>query len=516
MSLGRAPKSLGSGSHTPKAITPDGSIKNVFSNISDTTIATALVLLIGLFYIATIRSGHGWGDDFAQYIQESKDIASGVMYTHSNYVFNPQNADVGPQTAPPGYPLLLAPVYLVWGMNFKAMKIENLFFFVGFLFLFYKLIRDELPGWYAFAALGIVGMNPAFWSLKDFVGSELAYAFFLFLCFFAIQRSGVVEDYKFSLMNCLGLALLIFFTYEVRSFGILLLPALIGCEAWRKRGIPWFSLAISALFSCLYVAQALVIRAAHGYGEMVRASTMSFGWIIHSGRDYGVELSHFWDNGYSNLPRLAVFLLTVSLALFGYWRKVRSERITVCEFYVPLHLAVTVIWPYPGGIRYLIPIFPLYVFYGLLAFLELCRRIPEKRSVALSLAMILIIAGTYIGDYSKLDFRTVPGGFGNATCIDFFNYVKGQTDPSSLFIFRKPKALGLFGERRTSVYPASGSDSDMWKYINSVHANYLVESPIDDSSWDDFVERNRSRMTQVYSNGDYTIFRVPPSSADGS
>ncbi len=504
--------------HSPivqKPINLIGTIYYKFSQAPNFAVAAATIFLIGLFYLATIRTGQGWGDDFAQYIQEAKDISHGVSYARSNYVFNPQNADVGPQTYPPGYPLLLVPVYLVWGMNFAVMKVENVVFFLSFLFLFYMLIRDELQALFAIVALGIVGLNSALWLYKDNVGSEMAFIFFLFLCFFVIRRSGVTENQGFSILTCLGISLLIFFTFEVKTFGILMVPALLACEAWRKRKAPWSSIAVAVLFGCFYFAQALLIHGSRGYGEMIRVSTLSPAWILRSAHDYGTELSHFWENGYSKLLRIVTFVFLSLLALFGYSRKV-STRLTACEIYLPLHLAVSIVWPFPGGLRYLIPIFPLYVFYILLGLKDFRARYPVNRLERSSLAVLLLLVATsYAGSYSKVDFRTIPGGFGNTKCMEFFRYVREKTDPTSVFIFRKPKALGLFGDRSTSVYPASGSDSELWNYINSVHADYVVESPIDDPFWDEFLDRNRTRLTQAYSNGDFKVYRVPRTVSGG-
>ena len=43
-------------------------------------IVVAIIVLVGLFQILTIRDGHGWGDDFARYIQHAKNIVEGEDY----------------------------------------------------------------------------------------------------------------------------------------------------------------------------------------------------------------------------------------------------------------------------------------------------------------------------------------------------------------------------------------------------------------------------------------------------
>ena len=81
-----------------------------------------LILIIGLFYLLTIREGHNWGDDFSMYIQHAKNIAEEKPYSITAYIYNPADP-VGPQTYPPIFPFLLVPVYLVSGLDFQAMKL---------------------------------------------------------------------------------------------------------------------------------------------------------------------------------------------------------------------------------------------------------------------------------------------------------------------------------------------------------------------------------------------------------
>ena len=45
-----------------------------------TSLALGLVCAIGIFYVATIRDGHVWGDDHAAYISHAKNIAEGKEY----------------------------------------------------------------------------------------------------------------------------------------------------------------------------------------------------------------------------------------------------------------------------------------------------------------------------------------------------------------------------------------------------------------------------------------------------
>src|SRR6185312_12497697 len=75
-----------------------------------------LLFAIPLFGM-NVHSYHQWGDDYAQYIKEAQNIAAGRPYYQSNYVFNPLNTIYGPPLYPPGFPLLLSPIILYWGLT---------------------------------------------------------------------------------------------------------------------------------------------------------------------------------------------------------------------------------------------------------------------------------------------------------------------------------------------------------------------------------------------------------------
>src|SRR5947209_1532646 len=46
-------------------------------------IAIALILSVACFYFASLRPGHVWGDDFAQYIQHASNLANRRPFAES-------------------------------------------------------------------------------------------------------------------------------------------------------------------------------------------------------------------------------------------------------------------------------------------------------------------------------------------------------------------------------------------------------------------------------------------------
>lgn len=110
-----------------------------------TIIITVLILIIGTFYVLTIRDGHDWGDDFSMYVHHAKNVTEGIQYDRVRYIPNPAFPSYSPSACPPVFPLLLAPVYFCFGLNLTAMKIEIVVLFMAFLFVFCFIFRRDLP-----------------------------------------------------------------------------------------------------------------------------------------------------------------------------------------------------------------------------------------------------------------------------------------------------------------------------------------------------------------------------------
>jgi hypothetical protein len=66
-----------------------------------------LLAVLALIYVATIRRGHLWGDDFALYISHARNLATGQPYAQTGYIYNPSVVNYSPRSYPPIFPLLL-------------------------------------------------------------------------------------------------------------------------------------------------------------------------------------------------------------------------------------------------------------------------------------------------------------------------------------------------------------------------------------------------------------------------
>jgi hypothetical protein len=430
-------------------------------------IVFGLIVLVGVFYLATFREGHRWGDDFSLYILHAKNIVEGRPYAETGYVYNPGTGAIGPPTYPPLFPLLLAPVYAIYGLDLEAMKILVVFFFMASLGMIFLLFRRDLLFPHLVLLIAFLGLNHYFWNLKDDILSDIPFLAFLYLVFFLIRtvhgedstRAGAPGRLLPSVLVGLTLTL----CYGTRSVGIVLLP-------------------------CLLIHDLLRFKR-----HKLRAHTYS--------------LIVLWDNGRSSAVYTWLFVIFNVLAIVGYLSKIR-RRFEAHDVFAVVYPAVLVFLPPRATLRYLIPIMPLYVFYGLLGLRWLTARRPALESASLVL-LALAITGTTVSKYSTAHFETLSRGVTSGESRALFAFIKRETEEDAVILFRKPRALALFTGRRAAYHKALNTDWT-FRFLEKIGATYVIVSPKDQGprKLEGFMGRNPEHFRRVFASKEYAAYRI--------
>lgn len=476
------------------------------SGIKNLIIVT-IIVMIGAFYVSTIRQGHDWGGDFSMYIQHAKNIAEGIDYKDTKYLYNPFYPGCGPKTYPPVFPLMLSGVYKVFGLNLTAMKVEVIFAFLIFLFIFYLVIKNDFSFYHSAVILSAIGLNPFFWNFKDNVLSDLPFLLFVYLVLFLIYRAP--KNHKSAVSSAVYGILAGFLVYlcsGTRAMGFMLIFLLIYDAVKLKRPLP-YSIIASFVFLFLTVLQTIFLHSDAGYfRELSRFNIIN---VLHNISLYGSTLSLLLDNGCSKVLRYVLFSVFSLMAVFGYIAKVRY-RTTVFEIFTVGYMVFLTLWPQYQGMRYLIPIIPMYfyyIFYGC-AHIYLPRRLT--RGIVLA-GFIGILFVSYIVKYTRLDYGPIKEGVEKKETQELFGYIKTNTGDRDIFIFQKPRVLGLYTNRYASIYHSPVDYNDLWQYLYQIKATYvIVGKPFDrDRTYlYDFVRKYRSRFKQVFSNQDFALYRI--------
>ena len=134
-------------------------------NKSDYVIALILVgITLGICALK-ISDNFRMVDDFAAYISQGIALVTGRTnkFIHDNTLMI-SNIDVaylfGPYAYPWGFPLLLAPIYKIFGFNLVAFKSVGIICYALFVGIFYIFCAKRLPKIYAIFGSLLFALNP--------------------------------------------------------------------------------------------------------------------------------------------------------------------------------------------------------------------------------------------------------------------------------------------------------------------------------------------------------------------
>ena len=473
----------------------------------------ALAGVVCAFYLATLRTGQGWMDDYAQYALHAANLAEGKPYRIPGYIFNPDYQYTGPVTYPPVFPLLLAPVYKVAGFDLRAMKGETVFFFSAFLYLLFLLFRDVLPGAAPLIIAGLVGFNPVFWKFKDYLYSEYPFLFFSFAALYVYGLARRAEDSGGNWRAAaLGTGLLTYLACGTRTAGALLVPSFLLSDLLASRRFSKTFIAAFSAAAALAAVQTLTLHSDAVYVEQARAwfrDSSFFTVIFKNLRDYPGRFMLLFDNGFSRAGAWALLAAVSALAAAGFAARLKAKA-GLLEVYAVIGVLFLLVCPAADGIRYGFTLVPLLFCYAFLGWAAFSKKLGGAARYA-GPALLLLTLASYGDAYSQANYGAFKEGTEKTETKQLFEYVSASTAASDIIIFRKPRTLLFYTGRASSMYQLTGGDDNLAAYIKKIGAGYVITGcvfPEDISYLQPFMDRHAKLFRQVYANNDFRVYKV--------
>jgi hypothetical protein len=415
-----------------------------------------IVVISMLLGAGSLRRGHDWGDDFAWYILQAKSVVDGSLdefIETSAFTNTESTTHVGPLAYPWGYPLILAPAYMIRGIHPLVLKLPNLFFYAAFLVCLYLLMKSRLTQTESLLIVALFAFNPLLVPFLDQILSDIPFLFFTTLSLWLIVRDGR----RGGLQNIL-IGASIFFTVFIRATGILMLGCFLLVEFFRLlsqrrdwasvRKIVLDAFIVCASFAGLWILNSVLFTGG-GSSYLSQYAGMSPAQTVDFAARYFNAFGNFF--GFAAGWKILYYGL-VLFFLLGMWRHWRQDLIFILFF--AAWLAIHIPYPYWQGPRYIFPLLPIFIYFTFQGMKYVIAKLPCDSVtpgrwalyVFWSLIAVAFLATSTAFAISNLqNNREINGPF-DPLCRDVYNYI--ETTPSdSVVVFFKPRVMKLMTGR---------------------------------------------------------------------
>ncbi len=327
---------------------------------------STLLILVALFcYATSIRDGHDWSGDHAQYILHAQALLQGHPYAPPpGYIHNPYLSWTTP-AYPVAYPIAIAIAMAIFGLNFIVLKFQVVCFFVAGLWAYWLLSKKILPPWAALGALSVVAFSPYYLKFSNKVLSDIPY---LSVSVFAVLAAQFFFDKRPSLYRASGLTALLILSLCFRTAGVALVFAVPAYALFFKRShlIAALLIAVASMGALTLISWNLVgfyLNQTDAHPERIIA------WFWGNLQSFPFHLMRFLalypklDTPMGDLINYGLSTACLVLCALGIFYRMRTRKLAYWDVYVAFYLGMILAYSLLRT-RYLIPLIPFLILYA--------------------------------------------------------------------------------------------------------------------------------------------------------
>ena len=414
--------------------------------------AAGLILMSAVLGLASLDSYHPWGGDFAQYLAQTQAMLEGrqaQVAEDLRFITEESGPVIGPRWYPPGFPLLLLPVFALAGPDLWLLKLPGWLCWLLTLWQMYRWLgRLELGPWGPVAGLALLAWNSVFLGFLNLILSDIP---FLLLVVVSLRRMGEGGE------------------KELGPGAYLLTGFLMGLACWLRTagmvlGGAWL---LTLLLQPGPRRRWLVLLAMAGMWGLQRAispdgGTAYLGYL----REISLESLLAQVRAYGQVPALFMGWPLALLAYAGLagilgWGMRRVHRSwPVLSWFGLGYAAMLLLWPFYDGLRFVFPLVPLGLIWGLVGWADLMRRWPAWRWGPVWLGALLLL-GKSGHDLWEQHRYPPERQVGQAGAEALFAHIRTATPPETVVYGSAPRVVYFFTGRKglhlPPPAPASGA-----------------------------------------------------------
>ena len=478
------------------------------------------ILFIPLFFL-NIKNSHDWGGDFALYIHQAKNFAEGVAQEENGYIFN-KYFPLAPKIYPVGFPLLLSPVYLIFGNNMLAFNYYMSFLLFCLALILVYFFRQHFSLLISVIAVLVIIYNPWMLAFKTEIIADIPFTLVFIIGLIIYAR--IKSNYD-SIIPNLALALIAGFLILIKSIGIIFLIALIIDSTFefiksgktktidRKRVILRYSIPLIALLFYFFVNKTLITKANEPL--LFFPALFNLGGlkdILLRALSYYIEnFQNFFqpDTGKWIFTGLILKAFALSFLVLGFIisciRKPGFYELLLLGFL----LAILTFPNLAQGFRYLLPVLPLMIFYIIRGLMLI------NLNLKLNPIIIILIIGSFILIQYKPGIikiirekqEVIKGPF-EPDALETWNFIKRNTPINTAIAFVKPTVLALYGERKSIANHYNQDFQSMSQTFRENEIDYfLINKDLNNQVLEAYIQTRGDSLELIYNNSSFKLYK---------
>lgn len=483
-----------------------------------------VALLCAPVFFFNVFSSHDWGGDFAQYIAQAINMVEGVPMNETGYLYNPDHPWLAPPVYPVGYPLLLAPVYFFSGNSIHAFSmLTSLFIFLTGIASFAWFRRH----WGTLVSLLLmIGLIYSPWLVRFKMEIRSDLPFTLFLLFFMLAYSRKSREFMLSslLVGVLG-----GFLISIRSIGAIICIA-VGfdfLQRWwtnRKNKDEEFSMIrhlrhpalviLGTVGSYLVISKLLfpVPSATAPYPNLFTTDGLLECMWLNLLHYYEIFKYFFFAyvEEWKIIPQIISYAL-VSMMVFGMLRKwiLKFDWIDVLFL---SYMGVLLVFPYrASGIRFILPVLPIALYYVCYGFHGIPIRLPFSRNLVAFILGGLLLFPYHVQLKITLTHQqdVAMEGPQKANAQALWQHIQEHTAKEDRFAFTFPRVLALYTGREALGTQKHQTPEEIERTYRAFEVDYIVVHEAEgDDGMKQFVVERPNLVKKVWETDGIVLYQL--------
>jgi hypothetical protein len=470
-----------------------------------------IVLLSPLLFI-NVRDSHDWGDDFAQYLIQARNLVEFKLQTANGLIVDKESPEYAVAAYPVGFPLLLAPVYFISGLEIRPFLSLISLFLVSAGMLCFSFFRNKSGEAISLLIVLLFCFNPQVLELKKQILSEIP--FLCFICLLMVWRES--DDFRKKHAWLITGAILAG-TVSIRLAGVAVVAGYILFELFiavkNRTSIQKniFTLSLSLLFAALLFTLLHVVLFPANQGDVMGFYAREF--YSHS-LSLKHNLVHYYEIAGNIFPLFSWRIPSawILISLLGWVIKLFRNP-SLPEFILPLYLLLMLHYPYSaGGSRFLVPVLPLLIYYtGYAIEMTFVFRKAVSKKVVSAVYLTLLIGCVPSLGRTIQDQKETEEGPQKKEAIELFDYLKTYSEEIPV-AFCRARLIYLYTGHASLYYnPAENTHAVYRRFARQGRLLVVAGKPIPgnvlyDSKLSEVLENHKNQYEKKWENEEFIVY----------